>query len=268
MSYETLDTSTESAKPIYLVEFVRGTTINRFNSGPTDITDGIVTYSKSHFSMSERTQGKDIFKDSVKITFARSDVFAAEYIASIHEQTTTVTIKRTHVGLTLADAVTEWKGRIVSATTTDHEITLECESVYTSMRRLGLATQFEVSCVHTIYSAGCKADKPAKRHDGSILSISGLTYTVSGAEVFADGYFNGGMLEYSGERRFIIAHIGQDITLSRGITVGAGDTVAIYPGCDKHLTTCRDKFNNKLNYLGFPWFPEKNPFGGDPLVRV
>lgn len=35
----------------------------------------------------------------------------------------------------------------------------------------------------------------------------------------------------------------------------AGDTGYIYPGCDKQLQTCRDKFNNVVNFRGEPHMP-------------
>jgi len=38
-------------------------------------------------------------------------------------------------------------------------------------------------------------------------------------------------------------------------TVLAGVKVKIYPGCDKRLATCRDKFDNVVNFRGFPFVP-------------
>src|SRR3546814_2715916 len=44
---------------------------------------------------------------------------------------------------------------------------------------------------------------------------------------------------------------------------GAGTAISLYPGCDHRRMTCKDKFNNILNYGGFDWIPTKNPMGGD-----
>jgi uncharacterized phage protein (TIGR02218 family) len=35
----------------------------------------------------------------------------------------------------------------------------------------------------------------------------------------------------------------------------AGDTIRIEAGCDKRASTCRDKFNNFMNFSGFPHIP-------------
>jgi uncharacterized phage protein (TIGR02218 family) len=34
-----------------------------------------------------------------------------------------------------------------------------------------------------------------------------------------------------------------------------GDTFTVWPGCDRALATCTNKFNNVLNFRGFPWIP-------------
>ena len=38
-----------------------------------------------------------------------------------------------------------------------------------------------------------------------------------------------------------------------------GQTVVAIPGCDGRAETCRDTFNNIVNYLGFPFIPAENP---------
>ena len=40
----------------------------------------------------------------------------------------------------------------------------------------------------------------------------------------------------------------------------AGASVALYPGCDRILSTCINKFGNRANNLSFPWFSKNNPF--------
>jgi len=45
--------------------------------------------------------------------------------------------------------------------------------------------------------------------------------------------------------------------------VGAGDTLRIEAGCDKRAETCRLKFNNIVNFQGFPFVP-----GEDWLTSV
>ena len=37
--------------------------------------------------------------------------------------------------------------------------------------------------------------------------------------------------------------------------VASGDSIRLEAGCDKRMETCRLKFNNILNYQGFPDIP-------------
>jgi hypothetical protein len=49
--------------------------------------------------------------------------------------------------------------------------------------------------------------------------------------------------------------------LPMGFTIESGDKLRLYPGCDKRLATCRDKFNNVVNFRGEPHIP-----GADALL--
>ena len=35
----------------------------------------------------------------------------------------------------------------------------------------------------------------------------------------------------------------------------AGDTFTCYPGCDRALLTCTNKFGNQVNFRGYPYIP-------------
>lgn len=56
-----------------------------------------------------------------------------------------------------------------------------------------------------------------------------------------------------------------DVTLfnvfSRG-QIEVGTKLSLYAGCDKLNTTCNQKFSNILNFGGFPFIPNDNPFTG------
>jgi uncharacterized phage protein (TIGR02218 family) len=37
--------------------------------------------------------------------------------------------------------------------------------------------------------------------------------------------------------------------------IAAGDTFTVTAGCDKRFSTCRERFDNALNFRGFPHMP-------------
>ena len=96
--------------------------------------------------------------------------------------------------------------------------------------------------------------------------------TTDEALEFADGetypmrWFERGVLEFlDGEGRGLKAVIKTDLRLEAGrkvflsepvrAAIVEGDRVRLVAGCDKRFGTCRAKFNNTLNFQGFPHIP-------------
>ena len=85
------------------------------------------------------------------------------------------------------------------------------------------------------------------------------------------GWYDGGELTWTGG-----ANTGQTVAVRRwdagaGIlslflpalfAVEVGDTFTIRPGCDKSFATCKTKFDNAINFRGFPHVP-----GNDQILR-
>jgi uncharacterized phage protein (TIGR02218 family) len=46
-----------------------------------------------------------------------------------------------------------------------------------------------------------------------------------------------------------------ELFLPMPFDIGGGDTFDIQAGCDKSVATCLSKFNNVINFRGFPYIP-------------
>jgi len=58
------------------------------------------------------------------------------------------------------------------------------------------------------------------------------------------------------EIKTVDAGAGQiELFLTAPFTINVGDTLDIWPGCDKRAITCKDDFNNLVNFRGFPHVP-------------
>lgn len=264
MAFEDYEYTTESGEPFFLYDFIRGTWSDYIASRATElrVSDSQI-YRPVAISHGKIRQGEDIRKDTITITIPRGDSLTAEFINIAPEQSTAVTIRKMHRGMDFADAVVAWKGRVVAGEPKGQKFELSCESVYTAMRRIGLRLRCELICQHALYDEECRANQPDYRVDDDISSMTSATQlemnTIGSS--YDDGWFSGGILDYGGDSRFVVSHSGNTIVISRPLPgLSAGDTVALYPGCDRTLATCKDKFDNKLNHLGFLWFPEQNPF--------
>jgi len=60
-----------------------------------------------------------------------------------------------------------------------------------------------------------------------------------------------------GEARMIVSqdNSGKITLFWPFISVEVGDGIVFYAGCDKKIDTCKNKFSNADNFIGFPWAP-------------
>ena len=126
---------------------------------------------------------------------------------------------------------------------------------------------YQSGCLHTLYDSGCtllKANFVSASaihilHDTSLMEAATLTQ--------ATGYFDLGRIVFtSGVNNGVIRSIRSYIKVSAGVQQfvlsypllnlpSVADTFNIYPGCDKTMTTCTNKFSNLVNFRGFPFIP-------------
>jgi uncharacterized phage protein (TIGR02218 family) len=113
------------------------------------------------------------------------------------------------------------------------------------------------------------------------------TVTVAGLDAFASGWFSNGILTWSAGTRAGRADRIADHRVERGAVVlrimsplgpaiTPADTFTIVAGCDKSFATCKAKFDNGLNFRGFPHLPGNDAaygyvtdggnFDGGPIV--
>ena len=268
MSYSAFENSKDSGSVVELYEFVQGTQRFYYSSSENPIAFNGFTYDPFSAKRNSIKQTNDVFKDSMALTFPRSDAFAKQFLGFAPEDVTTLTIRRGHYGDVANEFITYWKGRVVGAKTSDNHVTIDYQSTCTTIKRPGLRARFEYTCLRTLYSRSCSVNKELYRLNGLVTTVAGAAVTVSGCSLMADGFYTGGLvISDSGATRFVISHIGDNLILSRPISGLVGNTtMVVYPGCDHLKETCLAKFNNLNNFGGFPWIPSRNPFDGSSIV--
>ncbi len=135
-----------------------------------------------------------------------------------------------------------------------------------------------------LYTATCSADLGDGRckielagadftGTGAVTALSATsTFTASGLDGFADGWFTGGKLTFtSGANAGLGVEVKShgkasvvtlDLWQAMPQPIQGGDAFTVTAGCDKRFATCHDKFNNVVNFRGFPHIP-----GNDFVVR-
>jgi uncharacterized phage protein (TIGR02218 family) len=135
-----------------------------------------------------------------------------------------------------------------------------------------------------LYTAACSADlgdarctvdldEPAYRGGGAVVALTATSrFTASGLDVFDDGWFTAGKLTFTtganaGLSVEVKAHVKTDVVTldlwqAMPEPMEAGDAFTVTAGCDKRFATCHDRFNNVVNFRGFPHIP-----GNDFVIR-
>lgn len=134
---------------------------------------------------------------------------------------------------------------------------------------------YTATCAADLGDARCKIDleDPAFRGNGTVDAVAATsTFAASGLDAFEDGWFTGGKLTFTaGDNAGLSVEVkthrndgGVTFELWQAMpeTIAAGDTFTVTAGCDKRFATCHDRFDNIVNFRGFPHIP-----GNDFVIR-
>lgn len=137
-----------------------------------------------------------------------------------------------------------------------------------------------------VYSPECRADLGDSKCTISLASVQQLlTVTTVLSQAYVVGtipliaganYFLNGVCEWqTGNNTNVAMEIISDggtgttrtirLALPMGGTIQVGDTAKLYAGCDKTIATCKNKFNNAINFQGEPAVPGADFAQGYPV---
>lgn len=118
------------------------------------------------------------------------------------------------------------------------------------------------SCDAVLGDARCAKALGAFTFSATITSVTDRQKFKCSSLAQAAGYFTGGLVTFtSGNNDDLKMEVKEfdatQVTLALPMpnTVQVGDTLSIVAGCDKTAATCKAKFNNIVNFRGFPDIP-------------
>jgi uncharacterized phage protein (TIGR02218 family) len=129
--------------------------------------------------------------------------------------------------------------------------------------------RYTATCSADLGDARCTVDLTAAalRGTGAIAALTGTSsFTASGLGAFDDGWFTAGRLHWtSGANAALAVEVKRhrvadgavvlDLWQAMPEPLASGDAFIVTAGCDKRFATCREKFDNAVNFRGFPHIP-------------
>jgi uncharacterized phage protein (TIGR02218 family) len=137
---------------------------------------------------------------------------------------------------------------------------------YMKNLELILGNTYTAQCRHQLFSTAksgvigfCGVDKTTFTFNGSVTSVSIPKWKFGIDVVKDDSYFSNGKITFTsglntGLSAVVKVHTSGviELFLPTAFLIEIGDTFTIEAGCDKTNITCKTKFNNLLNFGGFP----------------
>lgn len=262
MTYASDEIGALTGQPVELYKFwIRGgTTEWFFTTAAYNITySGDEYVATSGLERKEIDESNDALKSELKIIMPSSHSFPQQWLIYPPSGIVDVVLYRGHG----ANFVQYWRGVIEHVNPFERGSALVLCGPLTDALRVSFRSRtYDRLCGASLYDSNCGVDKTAYKISGSVTTVSGKTVTSSLFTGYADDYFNGGYFVSHGSSRRIKDHDGSAGTITLYATINglaAGSAFEAYPGCDHTAATCKTKFNNVINFRGFPYIPDQEP---------
>ncbi len=271
MTYNTFEVSIDDGSPMEIYLFTKpGGGSWSYCSGDLDVTYLGRLYASTVIERDSVEITGTTSEKPLGITVPRDNEFAVQYIAHVPTSEVSLEIYRFHRGdifgplNTITEVELMWRGTVKSVEWKGSSALVNCGLFTSALQRQGPTKLFQRLCPHMLYDAQCAVLESNHTVSG-VITIPDLNNTriftmaeaAAGGTVYKGGYALRGLDEY----RTIEDHAGNTITLVSAFEgLQTGETLQVFAGCDKAISTCNVTFSNVEQYGGFPFIPIKNPF--------
>jgi hypothetical protein len=285
MTFDAFETGDGS--PIELLTFNNGSQVFRFTNQIEPVTIGSFVYEPLAYTRSAWSQSKDQDDNNVRMTAPKDFAVAQLYQGILTSAVTTVSIDRFHADdLPTPQVQIAWKGQIVSLQYSGDNVELLLEPL-TKGSEVTPPDTFSAQCNAFLFQTpGCNLSADDFKFVATATSITpdGLELTFNGLRLQAlaldlihggppgsltsaeiDNYWQGGHIRTGDNeiRDIIEGDVGGDPDTVRipipFRTFQAGQGASVFAGCRLDVSICQRKFDNAINFQGYPYVPEIDP---------
>lgn len=235
---------------------------------------GVTYYARSGFSASQIANSAALSVDNVELDgYFDSDAIQQSDIEAGVWDGATVEVRCVNYADLTQGAEVLRVGELGTFSAKDQLFIAELRGLADKVQRT-VTRIYLPSCDADLGDERCTVDIEALRVAGEVTAVTDrhdfLTDLASGSPVIAAGEFTYGLITWtSGENDGRSMEVKEHATLGQIIlqlpmvgTVEVGDQFTIVPGCTKTLEQCRDRYDNVVNFRGFPHVP-----GLDEMLR-
>jgi uncharacterized phage protein (TIGR02218 family) len=141
------------------------------------------------------------------------------------------------------------------------QFTTELRSLSQKLNRI-IGRKYQPGCDAELFDSRCGVNPTAFSYSGAVTAITDNQHFV-GTPTKAVDFFNyGRVLWLTGANSGLVSEVktsgaaGEvNLFFNTNAPITIGDTYTIREGCDKNFATCKNKFNNVVNFRGFPHIP-------------
>lgn len=162
---------------------------------------------------------------------------------------------------TTAGTLVLFEGRIVEPELDRYEINASVVSDVDNLKLQMPRNLYTPGCLNTLFDSACgllSADFAVNTTIGANSSPSRILCDLSQPQ----GWFTQGVVEFLegvnvGIKRTVRLHEAGSLLLTLPLLEmpEIGEAIRVYPGCDKRLDTCTNRFNNRARFRGAPFVP-------------
>jgi uncharacterized phage protein (TIGR02218 family) len=256
-----LELSRFSSRPIELYHFSQKNQHWYFTSTASKQSFGGNVYVPETIASSNLEQKTDDGEGSIDITVSDSNPIALKFASGVPAAPIWVEITRIQKGT--SEYQKYFRGQIALATFKGNsgEATLQCKPPLAALDFKIPRNLYQTFCNRVLYDERCGVNSAAFSCPATITDIQGDQLILPELAEYPDDWFALGYVQYQDTYRMIVGNSGKAVrVLAMATGWKAGTKVTVYAGCDHRKDTCRDKFKNLDNFLGWYTIPTKNPF--------
>lgn len=268
MTYQSIDASRHAGEPFELYLFYRSGKSWAYTSSHRTITFDGTAYRPSVIQRDDFELSDESSSATVQVHLSRKLAVVPQFMAGMPPTPVWLRIYRGHEGDPEAEVVSLFHGQVTTFQRKGGEVRLGCASVQSAMEKRIPRMTVQQMCNHALYDPACGVRADEYAIDGEISHIAANSGRITIPQLVGkkDDYYTAGIVLFpaSGDRAFIVRHLGASNQVELlnhppgQVVVGA--PVTVYAGCDRSVDTCRERFGNLANFMGFPFLPARNPF--------